>query len=142
MSPLAIADSIILPGEDLEMRAVRASGPGGQNVNKVSSKVELRFDLSRSRALSDAIKARVRQLFPNRLDANGRLLIVSQRTRDQHVNLEDARDKLRAMVLSALVIAVERVPTKVSRRAKRRRVDDKRKTAAKKAGRKVSEDRG
>jgi ribosome-associated protein len=135
MSPLLINDQLTLPAEDLSIRAVRSSGPGGQNVNKVSSKVELRFDLARSRAITDAIRERVRALFPNRLDASGRVLIVSQRTRDQHVNHQDARDKLRDLVLSALHIDKPRKPTKPKRGAKLRRLDEKRRAATKKENR-------
>lgn len=135
MSPLPIADHLVLPAEDLSMRAVRSSGPGGQNVNKVASKVELRFDLSGTRVLSDEIKDRVRALFPNRLDALGKLYVVSQKTRDQHKNFEDARDKLRNIVLAALRRDPPRVATKPKASAKRRRVADKRHVAMKKASR-------
>jgi ribosome-associated protein len=129
MSPLHISRDLTLPAEDLSIRAVRSSGPGGQNVNKVSSKVELRFDLARSRAISDAIRLGVRALFPNRVDATGRLLVVSQLTRDQKLNREDARDKLRALVLRALHIDPPRKATKPSRGAKLRRIDGKRRAA-------------
>lgn len=135
MSPLHISRDLTLPAEDLTIRAVRSSGPGGQNVNKVSSKVELRFDLARSRAISDEIRDRVRALFPNRLDATGRLLIVSQLTRDQKLNREDARDKLRALVLRALHVDPPRKATKPTVGSKRRRVDDKRHAALKRRAR-------
>jgi ribosome-associated protein len=135
MSPLPIDHRLTLPAEDLSMRAVRSSGPGGQNVNKVSSKVELRFDLARSRAIGDALRARVRALFPSRVDALGRLFVVSQATRDQARNREDARDKLRAILLRALHEEPLRVATKPARAVKRRRVADKRIHGAKKARR-------
>ncbi|NVL67822.1 alternative ribosome rescue aminoacyl-tRNA hydrolase ArfB, partial [Escherichia coli] len=103
-TPLVINDKVTLPGHDLEWTAVRASGPGGQNVNKVSSKIELSFDFEDSVALSDPTKARLRQLAKNTLDAEGRILVTSQKTRDQSKNLADARDKLRDIILKALVV--------------------------------------
>jgi ribosome-associated protein len=133
MSPLPIDDRLTLPAEDLSIRAVRSRGPGGQNVNKVSSKVELRFDLAKSRAISDELRARVRTLFAGRLDGEGKLLITSQLTRDQIRNREDALEKLRKMVLVALTVHRPRVATKPKKAAKARRVDDKRRTGAKKA---------
>jgi ribosome-associated protein len=114
---------------------VRASGPGGQNVNKVSSKVELRFAFEMSEVLSDAIKIRLRALAQHRLDAEGRILIVSQVTRNQPQNLEDARTRLAELVAKALVVPKRRRPTKPSKAAKRARVKDKRAHAQKKQSR-------
>ncbi len=92
--PLVVSARVVIPAAELAWTAVRASGPGGQNVNKVASKVELRFDLANTQALSPSVKARLGQLAENRLDADGCILITSQLTRDQHQNLEDAREKL------------------------------------------------
>jgi ribosome-associated protein len=87
MRDLILANlTITIPERELEWTAVRASGPGGQNVNKVSSKVELRFDFEESEALSDAVKARLRALAQHRLDGEGRILITSQVTRNQPQN--------------------------------------------------------
>jgi len=93
--PLPVGPSILIPGADLQWTAVRASGPGGQNVNKVSSKIELRFDLRGTAALDAYTKARLRTLAASRIDAEGRVVITSQVSRDRQRNLEDAREKLR-----------------------------------------------
>lgn len=115
--------------------AVRSSGPGGQNVNKVSSKVELRFDFEASEALTQSVKARLRALAKHRLDAEDRILIVSQVTRNQPKNLEDARQRLAELIQRALVVPKPRRPTKPSRAAKRARLNDKRAVSAKKQSR-------
>ena len=135
-TPLVINDKVTLPGHDLEWTAVRASGPGGQNVNKVSSKIELSFDFEDSVAISDPVKARLRVIAKNTLDAEGRVFVTSQKTRDQAKNLADARDKLKDLVLKALVVPKTRKPTKPTKGSKVRRLTTKKKVAAKKAARK------
>jgi ribosome-associated protein len=130
--PLDIDGVVTIPGAELSWTSVRASGPGGQNVNKVASKVELRFDLAGSRALSPDVKARVRALAGWRVDAEGRLVLVSQLTRDRARNLEDARAKLAALVRIALHPPRKRKATRPSLGAKRRRLEDKRKHGEKK----------
>jgi ribosome-associated protein len=124
--PLIINDTVQIPAAELTWAAARSSGPGGQNVNKVASKVELRFDLPGTRALDGDTKARLRGLVGTRLDADGWVLVISQLTRDQSRNLDDAREKLRLLILRALHRPTPRRPTKVSRSAKARRVADKR----------------
>lgn len=136
-TPLVINDAITLPGSDLEWSAVKASGPGGQNVNKVSSKIELSFDFESTVALGEAAKTRLRTLAKNQLDAEGRLFVTSQKTRDQAKNLKDARDKVRALVLAALVVPKKRKPTKPTRASQARRVTAKKKVGAKKAARRT-----
>ena len=124
-----------IPDSAFEWKGVRASGPGGQNVNKVASKVELRLDLNRIEGLDAAGRARLSALAASRLDADGRVLITSQLTRDQGRNLEDAKDKARELVEQAAIVPKRRRPTKPSRAAKARRLDAKKIDARRKANR-------
>ena len=132
---IRVTDAIVIEERELEERFVRASGPGGQNVNKVSSKVELRVDLARITGLDQAARARLRALTASRLDASGRILVTSQLTRDQGRNLEDAKQKVRALVAQAFVVPKTRRATKPSRAAKARRVDAKKLEARRKVHR-------
>jgi ribosome-associated protein len=125
MDPIVVTESIRVPPAAVRMRAVRASGPGGQNVNKVASKVDLRVDLDAIEGLADAARQRLRALARHRLDAQGRLWITSQATRDQGRNLEDARDKIRALVTAALVEPKRRRPSRPSAAARERRLESK-----------------
>jgi len=129
---LRIGPTLTIPGSELTVTATTSSGPGGQNVNKVATKVELRFDLAGSSALTPAVKARLRALVANRLDADGQVVITSQATRNRIRNLVDAREKLAALVREALVPPRPRVATKPTRASKARRVADKRHQADKK----------
>jgi ribosome-associated protein len=124
--PLRIAKGILVPGSALEWRAVRSSGPGGQNVNKVASKVELRVTLGAVTGLTAPARARLQALAAGRLDAEGRLLVTSQRTRDQFRNLEDAREKVKKLVERALKLPRPRRITQPSRGAVERRHPHKR----------------
>jgi ribosome-associated protein len=139
-SALIVTPNLTIPERDISWIASRSSGPGGQNVNKVSSKIELRFDLARTTALDHETRERLRTIAGNRVDSNGMVLIVSQLTRDQIRNLDDAREKLRAMILRALERPKPREPTKPSRRARARRVADKRRQGEKKLGRRTTHD--
>jgi len=132
---IAIAPGVVVPSGALELRAVRSSGPGGQNVNKVASKVELRVDLDRVVGLDPGARARLRALATGRLDADGRLLVTSQRFRDQPRNLEDAIEKVRALFTRALRPPKPRRPTRATRASRERRLDAKKKAAARKRAR-------
>jgi ribosome-associated protein len=137
---LPVAEGVVIPARDLSWSAARASGPGGQNVNKVASKVDLRFDLEGTAALTAAQKARLRGLARGRLDGEGRLQIVSQAGRDQAQNLEAARAILAALVARALTPPKPRRPTKPSRGARERRLAEKRHGAQKKRERRARSD--
>ncbi len=129
---LLIRPGVCIPARDLGVRAVRASGPGGQNVNKVSSKVELRFDLQGNTSLRPEVRTRLKRQNPGRVSSDGALVVTCQATRSQQQNLDEARGILSALVQTALVAPKRRRPTKPSRAAKARRLDDKRKQGDKK----------
>ena len=135
MSGALVVAQVVIPEAELRWTAVRASGPGGQNVNKVSSKIDLRFDFEDSSALSDELKARLRSKAAARLDAEGQIQITSQLTRNQSDNLEDARQKLAVLLRSAMTTPKARRKTKPSRAKKAKRVAEKRVHAAKKQSR-------
>lgn len=122
---LEITDKIAIDERELTERFIRASGPGGQNVNKVSTAVELRFDVRRSPSLPEAVRERLERLAGSRLTDDGVLVIRAERFRTQELNREDARARLAELVVKALHVPKRRVPTKPSRAAKARRVDSK-----------------
>jgi ribosome-associated protein len=132
---IRIRSGVVVPATALQMRAVRASGPGGQNVNKVASRVELRVDLDRISGLSDAARERLAALARRRLDADGRLLITSQRTRDQHRNLADCRERVARLIERALEAPRARRPTRPTAAARKRRLESKRRQSERKQAR-------
>jgi ribosome-associated protein len=126
MLPIVVRPDVVLGIDFLEVARVRSSGPGGQNVNKVSSKVMLSFNFEECTALPPGAKSRLRRKFARRLDSKGRLVIISQVSRDQSQNLRDARERLAVIVGDALVVPKRRVSTTPSRGAVERRLATKR----------------
>ena len=121
---------LFLDDGEIEESFVRASGPGGQNVNKVSSAVQLRFDLSGSRSLPQEVRERLARLAGRRLTRDGVIVIIAQRYRTQERNRQDALDRLVALIRRAAAPPTPRRPTKPSRAAKERRLQAKAKRSA------------
>lgn len=136
----AVNDRIQIPLEEMQWSFARSGGPGGQNVNKVSSKAVLHWDVGHSPALPDEVKTRLRALHGNRITADGVLVLMSQRFRQQDRNREDCLEKLREMVLAALEVPKTRKPTRVRRGAKEARLAQKRRRSATKQMRGRPED--
>jgi ribosome-associated protein len=136
---LNVTDLIQIPDDELEWSFARSGGPGGQNVNKVASKAQLRWKaLNSAAALSQPAKDRMRSRFPSRFTTEGDVLIQSQKYRDQERNREDCLIKLQEMIRAALIVPTLRQATKPTRGSQRRRVADKRKLSEKKQNRKAS----
>jgi ribosome-associated protein len=133
--PILVTETVRIPAAAVTVHAVRASGPGGQNVNKVATTIDLHVDLAAIEGLSDAARARLLELVRNRLDGEGRLAVTSQITRNQARNLEDARARVADLIRTALVAPRRRVGTRPSAGARRRRLAGKRRRADVKRGR-------
>lgn len=129
MTMLAITPSIAISDEELEERFVRSSGPGGQNVNKVATAVELRFDALNSPSLPDALRARLLARRDSRITEDGVVIIQAQRYRSQERNREDARARLLALIQAVLKPPKPRLATKPTRASKERRLSSKRERA-------------
>lgn len=132
MTDLVVSAEIVIPERELEFQAIRASGPGGQNVNKLATAVQLRFDATAS-SLPERVKNRIAALRDRRIDAGGVVTIKAQRFRSQERNRDDARERLRELLLKALHEPRARQATRPTRGAVRRRLEGKRQRAQTKA---------
>jgi ribosome-associated protein len=138
--PLAIAPGLDLPLAELEYRASRSGGPGGQHVNTSSTRVEVWWDIARSPTLSEEQRARLLRRLASRLDGAGRLRLVSSGSRSQLRNREEVTERLARLVADALVVPKRRKPTRPSRAAKAARVESKRHRGAVKRERRQGPD--
>lgn len=140
MAELRITDAVAIPASELRVSFVRSGGPGGQNVNKVASKVQLRWAPGGSTALSDADRAWLLTRLASKLTSDGDLIVASNLTRDQGRNREDAEAKLADMIRTALVRPKKRRATRPSLAAKTRRVDEKKARGQIKKQRRATDD--
>ncbi len=132
---LEIDASLRIPDEELVENFVRSSGPGGQNVNKVASAVELRFDVAHSPSLGEALRARLLARRDRRLTADGVLVIEANRFRDQARNRADARERLADILRAALHVPKKRIATRPTRASQERRIETKKARAGHKRNR-------
>lgn len=132
---IIINENLTITGDQLEVSAVRSSGPGGQNVNKVATCIELRFNPERCPQLSVQVVNRLLALAGKRIDSENTIIITSQKYREQSRNLDDACDKLKTLILKALIPPKPRRPTRPTRSSIEKRIGKKKQTSEKKSQR-------
>ena len=132
---LQISNNVIIPDSEIEISAIRSQGAGGHNVNKVATAIHLRFDINAS-SLPDYYKNRLLKLKDNRITQDGIIIIKSQEYRSQLQNKEDAFNRLKQLIKSAMVIKKKRKPTKPTKNSQKKRVDAKKKRSQVKNNRK------
>ena len=133
---LRINGKVTIPAAELQWTTSRSGGPGGQHVNKTNSKVTLEWNVDTSSAISDTKKARIKSRLAKRITSEGLLKVSASGSRSQKANLEDARERMADMIREAMKVAKRRKKTKPSKRAKRKRVENKRRRGDLKKSRK------
>ena len=140
--PLQVTARLTIPASDLDVETSRSGGPGGQHVNKTDTRVRLRFNLKACDALNGGIKSRIRRAHPGKITTEGVLLVVCGAHRSQSQNLEEARDRLKEIIRSALTPPKKRRPTRPTKGSKERRLESKRQRSTVKQGRRKLRGRG
>ncbi len=139
MPAIVVNERVVVPESAVEAKAVRSGGPGGQNVNKVASKIQMWIDLAQITGLEEGELWRLREFLKSRLDGDGRLLVMSQETRDQARNREDCAAKAAELIRAALVRPKHRRRTRPTHASKLRRVEQKRHRSEKLRDRRVDD---